>query len=108
MYGLRSMQINSINTSPAVPVSKATTPQATNTVSSDSDHAEFNLSADSFSSLVNRASQMPEVRTELVDAFKARIRSGQYPPQDTVASLSHVIGSGIMQAGKSASSAGNN
>jgi len=102
------MQINSINTSPAVPVNKATTPQATNTVPSNLDHAEFNLSADSFSSLVQQASQMPEVRTELVDAFKSRIQSGQYPSQDVVEGLSQMIGAGVMQAAKSASSAGNN
>lgn len=89
------MQINSINTSPTVPVTKATTPKAPNAVSGNSDHAEFNLSADSFSSLVKQAGQMPEVRTELVDSFKSRIQSGQYPSQDVVKGLSHVIGGGI-------------
>jgi len=102
------MQINSVNNSQAIPVVKATSPQTAATATTNSDRAEFNVSADSFASLVKQASQMPEVRTELVDAFKSRINSGQYPSQDTVESLSHVIGNGIMQAAKSASSAGNN
>jgi len=60
-----------------------------------SDGAVLNFSADSFSSLVNEASSMPEVRSDVVDLFKARIASGHYPSQDIVAGLTHLMGGAI-------------
>ena len=98
------MQINSINASQAVPVVKATSSQAPSTTTDNSDRAEFNLSADSFSSLVQRANQMPEVRTELVDAYKSRIHSGHYPAQDVIDGLIHLIGGTVKQAAQSGTS----
>ena len=100
------MQINSINTSQAVPVVKATSPQAAPATTNNSDRAEFNVSADSFAGLVQRASQMPDVRFELVDAFKSRIQSGQYPSQNTVEGLVDTIGGAVKQAAHSDLSSG--
>lgn len=105
MTEVRIMQISGLNTSQAIPVVKAmTSPQTGNTVTVNSDRAEFNQSAASFSNLVQQASQMPEVRSEVVDAYKSRVASGQYPAQDVIAGLTRLIGGGIMQAAKSASS----
>ncbi len=56
------------------------------------DQAVIGFSADSFSKLVKQASQMPEVRSEVVDAFKSRIQSGAYPPPEVIEGLTHVIG----------------
>jgi hypothetical protein len=43
---------------------------------------------------------MPEVRGEVVDAFKARIQSGHYPSQDIVEGLLHLVGGAIAQQAK--------
>jgi hypothetical protein len=101
MSGVRIMQISGLNTSPALPVARVTTSPSGGNASDNLDRAEFNLSADSFSALVHKAGQMPEVRSELVDSFKARIQSGNYPSQDVIEGLTNLIGSGIMQAVKS-------
>ena len=65
------------------------------------DEAVLNFSADSFSSLVQEAGQYPDVRSELVDSFKARIQSGAYPSQDDIAGLTNVIGGTVLQLAKS-------
>lgn len=56
------------------------------------DQVSMSLSADTFSGLVNEAGQMPEVRGEVVDSFKARIQSGEYPSSQTLDGLADVIG----------------
>jgi anti-sigma28 factor (negative regulator of flagellin synthesis) len=48
------------------------------------DQVAMSLSADTFSSLVQEAGQMPDVRSDLVDSFKARIQAGTYPTQATL------------------------
>jgi hypothetical protein len=40
---------------------------------------------------------MPEVRSDVVDAFKSRIQAGSYPTQDDIAGLTDLIGGGIVQ-----------
>jgi len=50
------------------------------------------LSPETCSSLVTQASQMPEVRNELVEAYKSRIQSGAYPTQETVDRLVDLMG----------------
>ena len=57
----------------------------------------INFSPDSFSSLVSEAGQMPEVRNDVVDSFKSRIASGQYPTQATIAGLTNILGGSILQ-----------
>ena len=52
----------------------------------------MSLSADTFSSLVSEANQMPDVRGEVVDAFKSRVQSGDYPSSETLDGLADVMG----------------
>jgi hypothetical protein len=56
------------------------------------------MSADSFSNLVAEAKATPEVRSDVVDSFKAQIQSGHYPSQDVVAGLARAIGGVVGQA----------
>jgi anti-sigma28 factor (negative regulator of flagellin synthesis) len=51
------------------------------------DQVSMSLSPETYSSLVSQAGQMPDVRTEVVDAYKSRIQSGAYPTQETVDGL---------------------
>ena len=90
------MQISSVTTSPLIPLEK-TTNSSSPAKASSSDEAVLNFSPDSFSSLVSQASQMPEVRNDVVESFKARIASGQYPTQNTIAGLAQAIGGSILQ-----------
>jgi hypothetical protein len=50
------------------------------------------MSPETFSSLVKQAAEMPEVRQNLVDAYKARIQSGQYPDPAVVEGLIRLMG----------------
>jgi hypothetical protein len=56
------------------------------------DQVSMSLSGDTFSSLVSEAGQMPDVRGEVVDAYKSRIQSGDYPTPETLNGLSDYIG----------------
>ncbi len=56
------------------------------------DQVAMSLSPDTFSSLVQEAGAMPEVRGELVDAFKSQVQSGSYPSQDTLDGLVDLMG----------------
>jgi len=51
------------------------------------DQVSMSLSPDTYSSLVTAASQMPEVRGDVVDSFKARIQSGEYPTSENLDDL---------------------
>ncbi len=95
------MQIGSITSSGSFSLARTTSSPVTNT---SSDQVMLNTSHDSFSSLVNEASQMPEVRSDVVDAFKSKVQSGLYPPEDIIAGLIHLIGGGIVKAAQTASS----
>ena len=91
------MQINSATTIPFVPVpvgssTASTTTSSSTTSSTHSDQAVLNMSASTFSSLVQEAKSYPEVRSEVVDAFKARVASGGYPSEDIVAGLIKLVG----------------
>jgi len=44
---------------------------------------------------------MPEVRSEVVGAYKARIQAEQYPSQEIIAGLTRLIGGGILQLAQS-------
>ena len=95
------MQISGVSTSSSIPMDRTISTQA-GKVSSDA--AVLKFSADSFSSLVQEAGQMPEVRTDLVEAFRSRIQSGNYPTQETIAGLANLIGPSIVQQAKAGSS----
>jgi hypothetical protein len=72
------------------------------------DQVAMSLSADTFSSLVSDAGQMPDVRGEVVDAYKSRVQSGEYPSTETLDGLTDLIGnnwSQFAQAGGSDASA---
>jgi hypothetical protein len=72
--GLSSLA--SISFSPTT--SRVTTPAAAG------DQVAMSLSPHTFSSLVQEASQMPDVRSDLVDSFKARIQAGTYPTPEAL------------------------
>ena len=91
---LRPMQISSISISQSIPMEKTKSSAAPK---QSTDQAVMNRSADSFSSLVQQASQMPEVRSEVVDSFRARIQAGQYPTPETIDSLTDVLGPSIVK-----------
>jgi hypothetical protein len=59
------------------------------------------MSPETFSSLVSQAMQIPEVRHELVDAYKARIQSGQYPGTAAVEGLIRLMGGTWVQQANS-------
>ncbi len=63
------------------------------TPSPSSDQLAMSLSPDTFAGLVSDASSMPEVRGEVVDAFKAQVQSGQYPGSDVLDGLVDLMGS---------------
>lgn len=60
------------------------------------DEAALPPTAHAFSDLVSEAGLMPEVRSEVVDGYRARIHSGQYPSQDTLTGLMRLIASAVM------------
>ena len=97
------MQINSVSSTNPVTFTKPTPlPQPAQPAG---DQVSMSLSPDTFSSLVNEAGQMPEVRSEVVDAYKARIQAGQYPNEDVVSGLTDLIGGSIVHLAASESSA---
>lgn len=63
----------------------------------------MSTSAASFSSLVSQVGQMPEVRGEMVDAYKARVAAG-YPGPLDVEGLANLMGSTWMRNAVSADS----
>jgi Anti-sigma-28 factor, FlgM len=96
------MQISGYSISPSIPMGKTSLSPATQEAT---DSAVINFPGNSFSGLVKEASAMPEVRSDLVDSFKARIQSGQYPNQNDIAGLADAIGGSIVQQAASESSA---
>jgi len=87
------MQIGSTTTAiPFVPVTAGTSTNSSTASSNDTDKAVLNTSGDTFSSLVNEAKSYPEVRGEVVDAYKARIASGSYPSEEVVEGLIKLMG----------------
>jgi hypothetical protein len=56
------------------------------------DQVSMSISPELFSSLVSDASQMPDVRGEVVDAYKSRVQSGEYPTQDALNGLVDLMG----------------
>jgi hypothetical protein len=83
------MNISGItSTSPIAYPSSVSRPQA----QPAGDQVSMSLSADTFSNLVSTAGQMPDVRSEVVDAYKSRIQSGEYPTQETLDGLVSTMG----------------
>jgi hypothetical protein len=96
------MQINSVSTSVPVTYTKpAATPKGT---SPAGDQVSMSTSATSFSSLVSQVGEMPEVRGEVVDAYKARIQAG-YPAQQDLDGLVNLMGGTWAKGASSADSA---
>jgi hypothetical protein len=91
------MQINVISTPISIAAEKLSLPR---TSSPTVDQTVLNHSVDFFSSLVKKASQMPEVRSDVVIDFKARIQSNNYPSPDIIDGLSKLIGNRIMKNAK--------
>ncbi len=84
MSKLRFMTISGISNAGSITYTpSASRPQA----QPAGDQVSMSLSPDTYSSLVSEAGQMPEVRSEVVDSFKSRIQSGDYPTQDTLDGL---------------------
>jgi hypothetical protein len=83
------MQINSVSTSVPLAFSKpASSPQG---AAPAGDTVSISSSGDSFTSLVDQVNQMPEVRNEIVDAYKVRIQNG-YPAPLDVEGLVNLMG----------------
>jgi len=96
------MQISGVTISTSIPMPKTSSSSVGKTATDD--QAVINFSPDSFSSLVKQAGQMPEVRSEVVDAFKSRIQAGSYPTQDDIAGLTDLIGASIVQQARAGQS----
>jgi hypothetical protein len=97
------MTISSIYISSSIPMEKSKSSPA---AKPSTDEAVMNFSADSFSSLVKQAGQFPEVRSDVVDSFQARIQAGQYPSPDTMDSLTDVLGPSIVKMADASSQEG--
>jgi hypothetical protein len=98
------MTISGLTNSTILPVQKTTSSQATESAPAQ-DQASFNMSANTFSSLVKEAAQMPEVRSDVVETYQARIAAGHYPAQDIIAGLTRLIGGHVSHSAQSDSSA---
>ncbi len=96
------MQISGYSITTSIPMGKTTPPPTS--APATTDEAVINFSPVSFSGLVKEASQMPDVRSDLVDSFRARIQSGQYPSEDTLSGLVDTIGASIVRQANSGSS----
>ena len=96
------MQINSVSPSQVIFAPAKTTSNVAENPAPD--QAMLNISAETFSSLVQQASAEPEVRQDVVAHFKAQIAGGSYPPVDIVAGLTHLLGAGVYQMATSKSS----
>jgi hypothetical protein len=100
---VRLMQINGVSSSavPAVFLKLAPSPQGT---APAGDQVSMSTSAEAFSSLVSQVGQMPEVRGEIVDAYKARVAAG-YPGPLDVEGLANLMGPTWIRNAVSAGSA---
>jgi len=88
------MQINGVSSSlPATFLKPAPSPQGTAPVG---DQVSISTSAEVFSSLVGQVGKMPEVRGEMVDAYKVRVAAG-YPGPLDVEGLANLMGSTWMR-----------
>src|SRR5579871_257085 len=86
MKGTSLMTITGLSLpTPVTPATNGTRPAAS--TPSHDDQVAMSISADTFSSFVQEAGQVPDVRSELVDMFKSRIQSGGYPTSETLDGL---------------------
>ena len=95
------MQIGSITSSGAFSLDRTISSPAQ---TASTDQVMINTSSDSFSDLVKAAGQMPEVRSDVVDAYKSQVQNGHYPSQEIVAGLIDLIGGGISKMAQEMSS----
>ncbi len=82
------MQIPGLTSSGSVRLGDVHAPSRTETTS---DTFAMNMSPETFSNLVKQAMEMPDVRQNLVDAYKARVSSGHYPDAVTLDGLTRVM-----------------
>lgn len=101
------MQISGLSSSSTYSIQRTSTPQngAAAEQPAAADQAFISSSGDLFSSLVKQAGQMPEVRSDVVDSFKARIAAGQYPTQEHIDNLVDAIGGGVLKLAESTTDA---
>jgi anti-sigma28 factor (negative regulator of flagellin synthesis) len=99
-----NMTISNLTTSTILPMQRTTASPATEATAPAQDQAVLNMSAGTFSSLVQAANSMPEVRPDVVETYQARIAAGHYPAQEVIAGLTKLVGGAIMQKVNSGSS----
>ncbi len=99
MKGIKFMHISSQATSIPFTFNRVTSQSYSFVHETDdaaaSDSAVLNIDPSQFTSLVDAAKSTPEVRSDLVDSFKARISSGEYPSAGVVSGLTDVL-SGVL------------
>ena len=83
------MQINSITST--VPVSYLK-PTVAIPAQAPTDQVSMSLSAETFSGMIQQAAGTPDVRSELVEAYKARVHTDHYPAQDVIDGLINLMG----------------
>ncbi len=65
------------------------------------DQVSMSLSPETFTGLVRDAAAMPEVRGEVVDAYKSQVQAGHYPTPDTIDGLVDLMGGAWVKAARS-------
>ncbi len=92
------MQITSTNFSPIV--TKAFTYKSP--VKTPTDQAQIGMSPDTFQQLVSDAKNVPEVRSEVVKDYQAKIKSGGYPSSALLDELASHLSSGPLDTSDTA------
>ncbi len=85
------MQINSAISVSFVPVTTSTNLTQSSPKAEDADQAALQITSPTFTSLVQEAKSYPEVRSEVVAAYKAQVASGHYPPSDVISGLAGLL-----------------
>jgi anti-sigma28 factor (negative regulator of flagellin synthesis) len=88
---LRVMQITSTSTVPYLPVSTSSGTTKPTAPAQDSEPPALALTSPTFFALVQEAKSYPEVRSELVAAYKAQVASGHYPAPDVISGLADLF-----------------
>ena len=85
---VRVMQVNSATVVPFFPVVIGGTNNASTTSTPPQiDHALLHVTAENFTNLVKAAKAYPEVRNDVVSAYKSQLANGSYPSDQTIAGL---------------------
>ncbi len=91
---VRVMQINSATTIPFVPVTTGTSGTRSSSPATATAQSPLQLTSPTFSSMVEEAKSYPEVRSEVVAAYKAQVASGHYPPAVVISGLADLLSGG--------------